>query len=80
MQANKVHFFQKMFPKKNAPMPQMSGIGPASKILTSSNWIALPFTMTFKFIKAENRGAYKNITGAQSRHKLGGSGSVQLLC
>ena len=50
----------------------MSGTGHASKILISSNWIALAFIMAFKFIKTENHVAYKNITGAQSRHKLGG--------
>ena len=53
-------------------MPAMSGIGPASKILISSSWIALAFIMTFKFIKTEDHVAYKNITGTQSSYKLGG--------
>ena len=48
----------------------MSGIGSASKIMTSSSWIALAL-MTFKFIKTENHVAFKNITGTQSRHKFG---------
>ena len=49
----------------------MSRIGPASKIMLSSSWIALAI-MTCKFMKTENRVEYKNITGTQSRHKLGG--------
>ena len=51
-------------------MPLMSGIGPARKILTSSNWIALEFIITLKFIKTENHVAHKNVTSIQSAHKL----------